>query len=230
MQGIEPGVWQGLGWMKQEAAESTGMADTGAMPRTRNRISAQEFQERNAAASGLWQQIAYILEKTFIEPILEQAYFVGLQCCTQKQWEMFVQMEIDKVAQTHQDGTPNPLVQKLEAMKKWTAKQRWNKMAPVPNFKVKVYSAMESKRELIEKVSSITEMGERVPQFAQRVRWHKVAEMGMMGLEEDPDTMLWPDKGATAEQPMLGTESGEGGIAGAPPATVAPPPGQESFE
>lgn len=224
MQGIEPGVWQGLGWMKQEAAESTGLADTGAMPRTRNRISAKEFQERQAASSGLWQQIAYILEKMYVEPALEQAYMVALQCCTQEQWKSFVQMEIDQ-AQGNE-----PVVEKFKKMLNWGPKERWNKMAPAFRFRVKVYSAVDSRRENLEKVSTITEMAERIPGFAARVRWHKVGEMAMMAVEEDPAEMLWPDKGATAEQPMMGAAPDEGGMAGAPPATVAPPPGQESFE
>lgn len=226
------GTWQGLGWFKQEWSEGSGLSDTGAMPRSRNRISAQEFKERQIASGGVFQQISRTLERRFLVPMLRQSYLTILQKCPQEVWDSAVDEALEIMGATQDSEDPSKAensreAQYLRSLKGMKPKMRYKKMGGPFRFEVKVYSAIESRRELVEQVSAINEMAAANPAFAQRIRWHKTAEMGMIGLQADPAEMLWPDTGATQEQPMVG-KMGEN-IAGAPPMTPPRAPGQENL-
>jgi hypothetical protein len=213
---IPSGVWQGLGFYKTEFSEGTGLADTGAMPRTRNRISAQEFKERQVASGGIWQQIFLNIERRLLAPILYQAYQNLLQKVPQPLWEQFITKQLLK----YED---NPELQKkIEVMKKWGAKERWRKLSAAFRFKVTVYSAAESRREELEKVQMLTEMAQVNPVMGSQIRWRKVAEKAIIALEEDPNEYLLPEQ----QVPQVPPQMGQATPGGAPnPVTpVAPPP------
>jgi len=227
---IPSGVWQGLGFFKTEFSEGAALADTGAMPRTRNRISAKEFTERRVASSGLWQQIMRNIERNLITPVLHQAYLLLLQKCPRDLWENFIDEKIASKLEGWVGQEEPDVVKKLRVMRNWGARERYEKLSAVFRFKVKVYSARESRRENLENISMITDMAQQIPGFAQRVKWHQVAKTAMISLEEDPDQFLWPDAGPTADRPMElpGGAAGDGGIG--EPGVVSPvapvPPGQ----
>lgn len=257
MPDVSSGVWQGLGFLKQALTEFTGMADTGAMPRTRNRISAKEFTERSAASNGINQSVCKNLERDVLEPVLWQAYLVGLQKWPQKMWEEFIDRKRAalknrtrtippgaappnpnpemlaapnakptqppqvvagnrpashppqpqaQVPQVEQPGGPpapeseNPaLDNKYAEMRGWSAQERFVKMGSMFKFRVKIYSALESRREKLEQLAQLTQMAEATPAFASRVKWHEVAEETVRALELDPERFLWPNSGSTAD-------------------------------
>lgn len=229
------GVWQGMSFFKQEWSEGSGLADTGAMPRTRNRISASEFKERQSAASGIFQQMARNIEREFLEPTLQQSFLLALQKVPQEVWDAAVEEAIERttgVAEEADGGADTPAEESkdvaiLKSLLGMDAKTRYKKMAVVYRFETKIYSGMETRRENLEKVSIISEMASKNPAMSGRLRWQKLAEMGILALEEDPNAFLWPDRGDTQERPFAG-QPPDGGLSGQASGVPPRPPGQEN--
>lgn len=255
MPDVSSGVWQGLGFLKQALTEFTGMADTGAMPRTRNRISAKEFSERAAASNGINQSVSKNLERDVLEPVLWQAYMLGLQKWPQEMWEAFIDRKRsalknrtrtippgaappnpapDRLApentpppavagnrpkatpqpppqtpqtpQVEQPGGPpapeseNPALDaRLQEMRSWGPEKRFLELGTKFKFRVKVYTALESRREKLEQLSQFVQMAEAMPALASRAKWHEIAEDMARALELDPERYLWPNSGETAD-------------------------------
>jgi hypothetical protein len=96
--------------------------------------------------------------------------------------------------------TENPdLAAKLTEMKTWGPKERFTKLGALFRFNVKIYTALESRREMLEKFSQLTQMAEATPSLMQRIKWHEIAEEIFRALELDPERYLWANSGTTAE-------------------------------
>lgn len=193
---MNAGFWQGLGYFKTAMGEMSTLAETGAMPRTRNRISKTEFQERQAASSGIWQLISENLENEVLTPMLYQVYLLILQMCPQDMWQQAFEAEIAKLEDQEKNSE---LVKELARMAGLTPRQRWEELATAYKFDVKVYTAQESKRQRLESVATLTSMANSMPGLASRVKWHKMGELAVISLDEDPKEFLWPNEGSTAE-------------------------------
>lgn len=95
----------------------------------------------------------------------------------------------------------NPrLVARLEAMKQLGPRERFEQLGGAFRFKVKIYSAIESRRDELEKLLQVTELAQGTPTLMARVKWHNVAERIFTLLELDPEKYLWPNEGSTADQ------------------------------
>ena len=245
MPDVAPGVFQAVGYLKQEFSEFTMLADTAAMPRTRNRISAKEFQERAAASSGPIELCIKNIERDVLAPFCWQVFLLGLQKYPQPMWEAFIDrkiaafsnrtrtvppgaapanpspavMETQPQPQQQPTGQPvsqkpmpevpgvtqapdyeNPgLVEKLKIMRDWGPQTRFTEFAARFRFEVKVYTALETRREVIERIAQLMQAAEANPVFASRIKWHALAEEYVRALEFDPERVLWPDAGDTAD-------------------------------
>lgn len=229
MQSVGSDVWQSLGLLKQEWQEYLGMAGSAAMPRTRNRITADEAKERMAQSAGIIEQIFKNFQHNYLEPTLYQAFCCLLQKCPTDLWQSFLD---EKITQYSDPKAPNPeIVKILQGMKDWNAMKRFQMLGSAFRLKVTVYSAAESRRSNLEKLNMLTEAASAMPGLAQRIKWQKVGEEYARNLELDPTDFLHPDSGATAEQPY-NAAAAEGGqppppqIPGTPNpvGNVAPPP------
>lgn len=234
------GMWQGLGHFEQRLQETTGMSDIGSMPRTRNRISADEAAERQSMSGGIWQKCLLVIENEFLAPCLNQAWYLALQKTSEDKWKSTIQKRIDRITKgtqgtpapatedglpapdTQTDETNAPLLKKLQAMLGWDAKTRWRKMASPFRFQPKVFSSVESKRRGLEQLAMLVEASSQNPALAASVKWRKVAEQYLLKLDLDPADFLWPNEGQTAEQqlPATGLPPGAPG----PVSSIVPPP------
>lgn len=206
------GLWQGLGTIKQELMETTGTSEIGSMPRTRNRISADEAAERQAMSGGIWQQTILNIESDMLNRALYLVYCTELQCCPDDQWKSLIQACIDELQLPPTPEAPGEAqapvqsneqtLKKLLKMKSWNAQTRWKKMAAAFRFESKVFSSIESRRRSLEKLTMLNDAAATNPVFMSRVRWHRYAEEFTAALEIEPEEMLWPDSGQTQEQPQ----------------------------
>lgn len=227
---IPAGVWQGLSFYKTEFSEGAALAETGAMPRTRNRISKTEFQERQAASGGIWQKIFSDVERFLIASLLHQSYLLYLQGTPQRIWSAWWNDRADRIDPPGQEqpveGQPpstqvapedKAFAAKLRMVATWDPKMRWKKFAGAFRFQTDIYTASASRADKFEKIQVMNQMSAENPYFASRVRQHKLAEQVVLALEENPEEMLWPDKGKTAEQPMNPQQGMAGVDVGNPP-------------
>lgn len=224
MQSVGSDVWQALGLLKQEWQEYLGMAGSASMPRTRNRITADEAKERMAQAAGIIEQIFKNFQHNYLEPVLYQAFLCLLQKCPQDLWASYLD---EKIKQYEKDPATAEI---LTGMKSWNAMKRFQMLGSAFRLRVTVYSAAESRRSNIEKLNMLTEAAGAMPGLAQRIKWQKVGEEYARNLELDPTDFLHPDEGATAEQPY-NAAAAEGGqpppqVPGTPNpvGNVTPPP------
>ena len=88
---------------------------------------------------------------------------------------------------------------KLQEMLNWTPRERFVKLGSQFRFRVKIFTALESRREDIERYAQLTQMAEATPMLAARIKWHNVGEKIVRALDMDPEQVLWPNAGATAE-------------------------------
>ena len=84
-------------------------------------------------------------------------------------------------------------------MLNWTPRERFVKLGSQFRFRVKIFTALESRREDIERYAQLTQMAEATPMLAARIKWHNVGEKIVRALDMDPEQVLWPNAGATAE-------------------------------
>ena len=84
-------------------------------------------------------------------------------------------------------------------MLNWSSRERFVKLGSQFRFRVKIFTALESRREDIERYAELTQMSEATPMMAARIKWHSVAEKIVRALDMDPEQVLWPNAGATAE-------------------------------
>jgi hypothetical protein len=240
------GVWNVLGMFRQEKDGYTGMGETGATPRSRNRISAQEFKERSAIAGGMLRQLFKNIQDGLLRPTLRQAYLLTLQYIPQQMWETYIQEKIDGLTpgtpQPQQQPAPgqpapqgppsadSPLIARLKEMQKWDAAKRLQELGRAFTFKVEVFDAVENRRERLEKLSMVASSAQAVPMMAARVKWHRFTEEFFRALELPVDEFLWPDERDTADQPIpmpqaIAAMTGVKDMEGIPPALPTPPPG-----
>lgn len=222
------GVWNVLGMYRQEKDGFIGLADTGAAPRTRNRISAQEFKERSAVAGGLMRQIFKNMVDGLFRPALRQAYLLTLQYIPQQMWETYIEEKVQglnpgtpqqpqpgmappgmppEAAPPQQQGPEppagdSPLIKQLTEMKSWSASRRLRELGRAFTFKVEVFDAVENRRERLEKLSMVASSAQAVPMMAARVKWHRFTEEFFRALELPIDEFLWPNDKDTADQPI----------------------------
>lgn len=223
MQQVGSDVWQALGMLKQEWQEYLGMSGSAAMPRTRNRITATEAKERMAQAAGIVEQIFRNFQHNYLEPVLYQVYLLILQKIPMQMWTDFLD---EKIAE-YKDQPE--ILQVLNSMKGWNAKKRFETLGSVFRFRVVVYSASESSREMLEKLGMLAEAAAGMPGLAQRIKWNTVGEEYARALQLDPVRFLHPDEGSTAEQPYQAPQPGQEpaqNVAGVPnpPGQVPPAP------
>ena len=88
---------------------------------------------------------------------------------------------------------------KLQEMLNYTPRERFVKLGSQFRFRVKIFTALESRREDIERYAQLTQMAEATPMMAARIKWHAIAEYIARALEMDPEKILWPNAGQTAE-------------------------------
>lgn len=242
------GMWQGLGFFEQRLNETTGLADIGSAPRTRNRISADEAAERQAMSAGIWQKCLLNIETKFLAPILYQAWLLGLQKISEEEWRGRIQKRIDRIKSsmgqpTEMSGTPDkgadvpqdsdtqiettsPLLDKLTKMLNWDAKTRWKKMAAAFTFTPKVFSSVESRRRGLEQMQFLIEGSAQVPGMMQSIVWPKVSENMILQLQLDPKEYIRPDAYQLPPPGPDGTPGGGAVPPGAPGpvSPVVPPP------
>lgn len=233
------GVWNVLTLFGQQKEGFIGMGDTAGAPRSRNRISAQEFKERSAMSGGLLRQIFKNI-KVALKAALRQAYLLGLQYMPQDQWAEFIQAKIDSLqpvpppeaAQSAPAGD-SPLIAKLTEMQKWGPRKRYTELGRAFSFECNIYDALENRRERLEKLGILTSSAQGNPMLASRLKWHKVADESVRAVELDPAEFLWPDEGETQDQPIppaLAIQAFTGGSlggmeTGGPPELPTSPPG-----
>jgi hypothetical protein len=288
---MSSGVIQVIGLMKPELAEFTGMSDTPAQPRSRNRISASEFKERAAASGGIIEQIAKNTERCILEPLAWQSYLLALQKIPQGEWEAFIDRKISaqkNLTRTLPPGAGSPVpggtqpaipdpnsgggeqrpaqppntgqqpsprgklptgpgsvspmpgqqnpsteqpspdappyedmdfVAKLTDMRTWGPRQRFVELGAVFRFRVKIFTALESRREKLEQLSQLIQGAEAMPALASRIKWHVVAEEYVRALELDPEKFLWPNAGSTMDQQVAADQKS----LAARPVSLTPP-------
>lgn len=222
IQGPGSDTWQAVGMAKQICSEYTAMADTAAMPRTRNRISAEEFKERAAASTGIMEQICDNIQSSLLEPILYQAYLLLLQKCPQQLWTSFFE---EKAKQYEGQVGFDPIrVDRLRQMAAWGPRDRYSKLGAVFRFKVDVFSASESKRGMLEKLGMFVEAASKAPPLLQRINFDYVGEEWARLLDLDPGKVMLPSQhpgnppeGSGQEVAIPGTPN--------PVGMVTPPPG-----
>lgn len=233
------GVWNMLGFYEKLKTGYLGIGDTGAAPRTRNRISAQEFSERNAMAAGILRQVFKNLRRGLLQPALRLAYLTILQKCPDDKWKQFWQSRIDVLQKGADQAAPQgdaPLIQLYQEVMAWAPAQRFTKLGNAFSFTVKVYDAVENKREKLEKLNMLASGAKQVPVLGSRIKWHKVAEDWCESLDLLGSEYLWPNEGATAEQPVSpelavqaafagGAEPQPGMVPGPTNSLPVPPPG-----
>lgn len=245
------GVWNVLGMFRQEKDGFVGLAETGATPRSRNRISAQEFKERSAMAGGMLRQIFKNLVDGLLRPALRQAYLLTLQYIPQDMWEEYLDEKISSLSpgaappgappqvqpQQPPQGQPpepptgdSPLIKQLEEMKKWDASRRLQELGRAFTFKVEVFDAVENRRERLEKLSMVASSAQAVPMMASRVKWHRFTEEFFRALELPVDEFLWPNEKDTMDQPIpanmaIAAMTGVKDMNGIGPALPTEPPG-----
>lgn len=233
------GIWQGLQFYNLKLNETTTMADIGSQPRTRNRISADEAQERQLMSGGIWQHMILQLEKKAMAEIFLQTWLLSLQLITDEEWKALIQARIDRLDLPAQPEAPGgeetsasdspinpqePLLQKLKKMLTWDSRKRYRFMSTQFRFDPQVYSSVESKRRSLEKLKMLMEAASINPGMMQYTRWRKVTEQWVLALELDPNDFLWPDAGATQEKPTP-PPAPEGSMPGTPsPVSMVPPP------
>lgn len=213
-------IMTAVGFLEQKYQEFTGAGETGAMPRTRNRITAAEAKERMGASAGMMEQAYKNIEHSLLEPILYQTFLVTLQKIPQRMWKSFIQEQIDTIKGVTTEGTGQEaqqtgLVAKLTAMQSWSARDRFVNLGAAFRPSVTVFSAQFSKRENLEKLDMMAGMAQKVPQLGPRLRWARIGEDIVRNLDMDPARVLWPDTGETAEQPSP--------MLAAPPDQMPPP-------
>lgn len=232
MPDMSSGVWQSFGYLKQEFNEFTGFGGSAQMPRTRNRISADEAKMRMLASVGVIEQICHNLERDVLEPALRQLFLICLQKMPQEVWDTFVQRKIDSLKnktrtippgvqpppnpmqQAMAPGTPPPqpappeyenpqLVEQLKGLLGMTPRQRFETLAGKFRFRVSIYTAPEQRREKLEKIYQFIEVAQGMPPLAARVKWHNLGEDICECLEMDPERYLWPNANEFQDQPYV---------------------------
>lgn len=94
----------------------------------------------------------------------------------------------------------NPgLVEKLKVMRDLAPAERFTQFGSKIRFKVKIYTALESKRALFESLMQMIEIGQGTPQLASRFKWHVIGEELFQCNELDPERYLWPNAGESAD-------------------------------
>ena len=241
------GVWNVLGMVRQEKDGFVGMGETGATPRSRNRISAQEFKERSSMAGGMLRQIFKNIVEGILRPALRQAYLLTLQYIPQDMWEAFLDEKISSLSpgspqpQQQQPQQPqqgpqeppsgdSPMISRFEEMKKWDSARRLKELGRAFVFKVEVFDAVENRRERLEKLSMVASSAQAVPMMASRVKWHRFTEEFFRALELPVDEFLWPNEKDTQDRPIptnmaIAAMTGVKDIEGMPPSLPTAPPG-----
>lgn len=194
-------TYQGVGFVKQILTEYSGAGEAGAMPRTRNRISAQESKERAANSVGIMEQVFLNIQRNLLEPILYQGYLVLLQKIPQELWAAFFNEKIKEYEAAPQQQTV--MIERLKKMVAWTATERYQNLGAVFRFKVDVFSANESKRDMLEKLGMFVEACSKAPPLLARTNFQYIGEEYARNLDLDPAKVMLP-----LEQP---SNAGEGG-------------------
>lgn len=235
-------IMTAVGFLEQKYQEFTGAGETGAMPRTRNRVTASEAKERMGASAGMMEQAYKNIEHSLLEPLLYQNFLVTLQKIPQKMWKDFIQEQIDTTKGVTTEGDDQAaeqtgLLAKLAEMQNWGPRERFVNLGATFRPSVTVFSAQFSKRENLEKLDMMAGMAQKVPQLGPRLRWARIGEDIVRNLDMDPSRVLWPDSGDTMEKPspMLAAApdqmpppvDGNPNPGGSPqlPRGVPPPPG-----
>lgn len=199
------GVWNMIGLYEKYKTAYVGIGDTGSAPRTRNRISAQEFSERQAMSAGILRQVFKNLRRGLLQPALRLAYLTVLQKCPDAKWKEFWESRLAILQKGGDQAAPqgdNPMVSLYQQVMNWTPAERFTKLGKAFSFSVQVYDAIENKREKLEKLNMLATGAQSVPVLGSRIKWHKVAEDWCEALDLDRSQYLWPNAGNTAESPI----------------------------
>ena len=201
---IQPGFFQFTGILQKELQDNTLFADAiGGMPRQRGRVTAMEFNKRSTEAGSLIDFIGESLEDNLYAPLLRKAFHRILQFMSPKLWGEFVDRHSKKFEPKLDQSTPEAQKQtqgkldewkKLyEEVKKWSQRERWDKLAGYWKFKVKVYSAIGDKQMEIEKGTFLMQTVAQIPQAAPAIRWDRMLRYIVRAFDWDPEDVLDPN-------------------------------------
>lgn len=206
-------VFQVLDSYAQSADGTNGQMAGGT--RTRGRITADEFQTRQAESGNLFWGIFQNLER-YLSEILRLYFVRTLQYIPDKVWKDWVLIESKALIPPN---TPPQVRQQWEqvynTVASWDAETRYRLLGGYFSFSVRVFSALAERQAEIEKISFTLKSLASVPGAIQALNMPAMLVKLVEAFGWDPEEMLnlasvpIPDTGTTPNNPMDPSSSGQ---------------------
>lgn len=199
--------------LNNELQEDTALNDAQAgLPRTRGRISSQEFTRRMAESGTLFDYAFKAIETNFLEPILRQSFINMLQFTPNDIWEKWVYNKISSIVeddmsmlsqknpqqQMPQDpqqkvqmvAQTNPLINLYLGLAKMSPDERIQKFGKTIYFKTEVFSAVFDRQAMLEKLTFLLGTIAKIPQALAYFKWRPMLGIMMRALNFNEEDLL----------------------------------------
>ena len=199
---LPPGFWQFSQWFQTTYAEHTGLTqDMMGMPRSRGRVTAGEFNAREAQGGSFIVEIFKGIEERLLQPLIHRLFLRSLQYTPNEQWDAWVLANKARIIpKPPVNGTPEQLEQwkklvgewdrVLTAVSKWDNRKRYERLGGFFRFVVRIFSSLMERQAVIEQVTFFLQTIGRIPQALQKVRIEKMMIKLCMAFGWDPEEVL----------------------------------------
>lgn len=217
---ISPGEVPQSTWQVVQATESMHQDTTGTggqlggVVRTRGRITANEFQSRQAEAGAMWWNVFKNLERECMAKVLRTIFLRVLQFFPDELWRSYVEASITALLDPVV-GNPQKTMewkQELQKIANYKAAERYEKLGGYFSFTVKVFSAMAERQAEIEKGSFMLRTIGPIPGAIQTMRLPRVIQKLVEAFGWDPEEVMLPEavQGPKADLPPVYPQAGAG--------------------
>lgn len=191
---LPQGLWQYLQWYQTQMSEVTGMTqELMGMPRTRGRITGQEYASRSAEA-GNWLAFVFSdIEDQFLTPFIRVFFLRTLQMIPDPMWKAWVVSNIPRIL-PESDQTP-PVIKEawtkqLMDCAEWDAKKRYMNLGGFFKFRVKIFSNFSERQMEVEKGTFMLNVLSKMPQMMQYINIPEFVRYIVRAFGWDPERIL----------------------------------------
>lgn len=187
---IPPGLFQFIPTIQKEISDNIMLSDTiGGASRSRGRITAMEDSRRSADAGAMIEFIFSAIQDNLLAPVIRKSFYRILQFMPQSMWQDWVETHAEQI-KPKDPNQQEEWAQIYEKMKTWSAKDRWDNLAGLFKFKVRIFSALGDKQAEIEKATFFMQSVSSVPNIASLINWPRFLRKLAVGFDWDPEEIL----------------------------------------
>lgn len=192
--------------IQQELTDNVMLSNMiGGQPRPRGRMTALEDNRRAADAGAMMEFIFSALEDNLLAPVIRTCFYRILQFMPQSMWEDWITTHEEEI-RPKDPNFATKWASMFEQMKKWGPDERWNNLAGLFKFKVRIFSALGDKQMEIEKATFFMQTVSQIPGVANLINWDKLLRHLAVSFNWNPEEILNPE---AVPAPAQQTPTGE---------------------